>query len=141
MTLTNTSAYAEYYVWQAAPEFQTAHGRWRVIGVTDTNLVGMSQHDFDVDWLPFKPIRVYPVSGLMRMDWQGGVQGLDYRIEYSDDFGQTWQTWEDKYNGPAQINKSRFTIPVGESKLRYTFEDRTSYLRRTRWYRIFKIQD
>ena len=70
---------------------------------------------------------------------EGGLGGLRYRIEYSDDFGQTWNTWEEKYNGPAFINKSNFVIPAGETKLTYTFEDRTSYLRRTRMYRIWQI--
>ena len=61
---------------------------------------------------------------------------MRYSIEYSDDFGQTWVTWEEKYNGPAPINRSNFVIPSGEAQLRYTFEDRTAYMRRTRWYRI-----
>ena len=75
----------------------------------------------------------------MRFDWEGGLQGRRYEIRYSDDFGKTWLLWDPKYNGPATINKSNFVIPVGGSKLSYTFEDRTSYLRRTRWYRIFQF--
>jgi hypothetical protein len=66
------------------------------------------------------------------------VQGLRYRFEYSDDFGVTWNQWPEKYNGPAPINRSNFIIPTGEAQLLYTFEDRTSYLRRTRWYRMVK---
>jgi hypothetical protein len=77
----------------------------------------------------------------MRFNWIGGVQGLRYHIEYSDDFGQTWQIWEEKYNGPAPINRSNFVIPPGGSQTSYTFEDRTSYSKRTRWYRMKEIQE
>lgn len=135
-TMTNTSAYTEYYLWRARPEYLTFQGRWRVIGVNDTNLVGTSGHNFGVPPGSLNIFRQYPVSGLMRIDWRGGVQGVEYHIEYSDDFGKTWQVWEDKYNGPAPMNRSRFVIQAGESQVTYTFEDRTSYLRRTRWYRI-----
>ncbi len=60
-------------------------------------------------------------------------------VEYSDDFGVTWNQWEEKYNGPAPINQNNFVIPPGESQLIYTFEDRTSYLHRTRWYRMWEV--
>lgn len=39
------------------------------------------------------------------------------------------------------MNRSNFVIPVGESALVYSFEDRTSYLRRTRWYRIWEVSE
>ncbi len=141
-TLTNVSAYTEYYIWQATVAFQTAQGRWRVIGVTNTNLVDMNENDFLVQYRDLGILtRPYAVSGLMRFEWEGGIQGRRYEIRYSDDFGQTWHLWEPKYNGPAPINKSNFVIPVGGSQLSYTFEDRTSYLRRTRWYRIYQFDE
>jgi hypothetical protein len=137
VTMTNVSAYTEYYLWRARPEYFTFQGRWRVIGVNDTNVVGTSCCNFIVNPGNLRiSRRPYPVSGLLRFDWQGGVQGVEYHIEYSDDFGQTWQIWDEKYNGPSFMNKSRFTIGAGESQGTYTFEDRTSYLIRTRWYRI-----
>ena len=80
-----------------------------------------------------------PVSGLMRFEWEGGLRGRRYEIRYSDDFGKTWNLWEPKYNGPAAIHKSNFTISSGQAT--YIFEDRTSYLRRTRWYRIFQYDE
>jgi hypothetical protein len=141
-TLTNTSAYTEYYVWQASVQFQTLEGRWRVIGVNNTNILAESEYDFTVRYRDLGiRSRPYPVSGLIRFEWEGGVQGRRYRIEYSDDFGQTWNAWQEKYNGPAQINKSNFAIAAGESQLSYTFEDRTSYLHRQRWYRIWEIRE
>ena len=139
-TLTNVPAYREYYVWQVGAQFQTEQARWRVIGVNDTNLVATSGQDIRIRFAELGFLSSpRPVSGLMRFEWEGGVQGKRYRIEYSDDFGKTWHQWEDKYNGPAPINRSRFTIAVGESQVSYTFEDRTSYLRRTRWYRLFEL--
>lgn len=140
-TLTNVNAYQEYYIWRAGIEYQTAGGRWRVISQSNTNIVDMSDTCFLVRWLPPAYLKVYPSSGRIRFDWQGGVQGRRYVVEYSDDFGQTWVTWDEKYNGPAQINRSNFVIPSGGSQLKYTFEDRTSYLRRTRWYRIMVYEE
>lgn len=145
-TLTNTSAYAEYFVWRAAISNQTVQGRWRVIGIDDPALKAESpagtDGGFDVRYRDFEILTgPAPYRGLMRFEWAGGVQGLRYRIEYSDDFGKTWNPWEEKYNGPAPINRCNFVIPDGETALSYLFEDRTSYLRRTRWYRIWEIRD
>ena len=141
-TVTNVNAYDEYYVWRASPEFQTAGGSWRVIGNTLTNLWDANDYCFLIRYRDLGiSSRPYPVSGLMRFEWEGGIQGRRYEIRYSDDFGKTWQLWEEKYNGPARINKSNFTIPVGGSQLSYTFEDRTSYLHRQRWYRIYQFEE
>lgn len=129
-------AYQEYYLWTAGIESQTDSGRWRVVGnVVDTNLVGQSQHDFTFIPIPFGIRRSpYNFGGLMRFDWQGGLPGKRYQIRYSDDFGKTWNLWEAKYNGPAPINMSDFSLSTTATN--YIFEDRTSYLKRQRWYRI-----
>lgn len=129
-------AYQEYYLWTAGIESQTDQGRWRVVGnVVDTNLMGQSQHDFTFTPIPFGIRRSpYNAGGLMRFDWQGGLPGKRYQIRYSDDFGKTWNLWEAKYNGPAPINMSDFSLAT--SSTNYIFEDRTSYLKRQRWYRI-----
>jgi len=142
ITLTNAPAYQEYFVWQIGVSHLTSDGRWRVIGVDDTNLVAASTNAFEVRLaeLGFRG-RPYPVSGLMRFDWEGGVAGKRYVIRYSDDFGVTWKDWDSKYNGPASINKSNFIIPAGGTAISYTFEDRTSYLRRQRWYRLFEFAE
>lgn len=129
-------AYQEYYLWAAGIEYQTDSGRWRVVGnVVDTNLVATSQNDFTFAPIPFGIRRSpYNAGGLMRFDWQGGLPGKRYQIRYSDDFGKTWNLWEAKYNGPAPINMSDFSISATSTN--YVFEDRTSYLKRQRWYRI-----
>lgn len=138
---TDLSACEEYYVWQATIDFSTAEGLWRVISATDTNLTDQCDNTFIVQYVDLLLKAPYRVSGLVRFDWQGGIQGIRYEIRYSDDFGKTWNLWEEKYNGPAPINKSNFVIPIGGSQLTYTFEDRTSYLRRTRWYTIIPIEE
>ncbi|MGB4046912.1 MAG: right-handed parallel beta-helix repeat-containing protein [Kiritimatiellia bacterium] len=139
-TLTNAPAYLEYYIWQINIQHQTTAGRWRVIGVNDPTVLQESDNLFRVRFKEFERIlKAYSVDGLLRFDWEGGIPGRRYIIEYSDDFGETWNTWDPKYNGPAFINKSNFIIPTGQSQLSYTFEDRTSYLRKTRWYRMWEI--
>ncbi len=131
----NILARQEYFIWRPDVTHQTANGIWRVIAEEDPALVDASTQPFIVSspGIGFRG-RPYRVFGLMRFDWEGGIPGINYRIEYSDDFGETWQVWETKYNGPAQINMSQFSIAVPQAW--YTFEDRTSYQNRQRWYRI-----
>ena len=124
------------------PRPSVARGRWRVVSANNTNVYDESDACFLVRYRDLGFLtRPYPISGLMRFDWEGGVSGRRYIIEYSEDFGQTWRRWEPKYNGPATINKSDFVIPNGGSQISYTFEDRSSYLRRTRWYRIWELEE
>lgn len=134
-TLTNVYANQEYYIWRTDLSHQTAAGIWRVIAATNADLAATSSNSFAIasPAVGFRG-RPYKVFGLMRFDWEGGIPGINYRIEYSDDFGETWQVWETKYNGPAPINMSQFSIAVPQAW--YTFEDRTSYQNRQRWYRI-----
>jgi hypothetical protein len=136
-TLTNVLANREYYVWRTDLSHQTAGGIWRVIAADDPSLVDTSTHRFSVasPAVGFRG-RPYKAFGLIRFDWVGGIPGVNYRIEYSDDFGHNWQVWPAKYNGPAPINMSQFSIAVPQAW--YTFEDRTSYQTRQRWYRISK---
>ena len=139
-TLAIVNANQEYYNWQAAVNFATADGRWRVIGTSNTNWVDSNDNPFIVKIRDLGFVTSpRPSLGLMRMEWEGGLRGKRYEIRYSDDFGKTWILWDPKYNGPMTINKSNFTLSSGQ--LSYTFEDRTSYLRRTRWYRIFQYDE
>lgn len=139
-TLTTVPANREYFVWQVDITHQTAAGLWRVIATNEPGLVDTSTHPFEVSSpeVGFRG-RPYKKYGLVRFDWEGGIPGINYRIEYSDDFGQTWQVWEAKYNGPAPINMSQFSIPIPQAW--YTFEDRTSYQQRQRWYRIGRAEE
>ena len=139
-TLAIVDANQEYYSWQAAVNFATADGRWRVISTTNEDWVDENDNPFIVKVRDLGFVTTpRPVSGLMRFEWEGGLRGRRYEIRYSDDFGKTWILWEPKYNGPAAINKSNFTISSGQAT--YIFEDRTSYLRRTRWYRLFQYEE
>lgn len=139
-TLATQNAYSEYYIWQADAQNQTENGLWRVIGVNPPYHVGASTNEFKWRLGGLEIFRrPYAVFGLMRFDWRGGVGGYRYRVEYSDDFGKTWNQWPAKYNGPAVINRTDFTL--SSSELFYTFEDRTSYLKPTRWYRIWELQE
>ncbi len=135
-------ASTEYYVWTVTIDYSTGEGLWRVISATNPPIGDPIDEPFVVQ---FRDVGFLtsprPLYGLMRCEWEGGIQGRRYEIRYSDDFGKTWILWDEKYNGPATINKSNFVIPAGGSQLSYTFEDRTSYLRRTRWYKIIQYEE
>ena len=138
--LARTNAYAEHYVWTFTPDQLTSSGLWRVI-TTDEKLVAQSTNTFiytdNVD-LEFV-MAPYLHHGLMRLKWHGGLAGYRYIIEYSDDCGQTWQTWAPEYNGPEKINRSDFVLQPGETATEYIFEDVTSFGKPYRWYRIEPI--
>jgi len=142
VTLGTVPISQEYFIWNIDISHMTLEGRWRIVRVDDPDVAFESSEPFGIPPvdLAFRG-RPYPVSGLVRFDWEGGVAGMRYIILYSDDFGQTWQEWDEKYNGPAPLNRSNFAILPGETKEYYTFEDRTSYLIRQRWYRLMGFRD
>lgn len=134
--LARTNAWAEHFVWTFTTEQQTGSGLWRVI-TTDGSLVAQSTNTFAYVLAKFGFLTApYSYHGLMRFKWQGGLAGYRYIIEYTDDFGQTWQTWEPEYNGPEKINRSDFVLQPGDTALEYIFEDVTSFGKPYRWYRI-----
>ena len=137
--LAQTDAFAEYCVWdldnpEASTVFLTGQGRW-LIADMDWNVLSMSDCDLAITKEKLRISKApYDSKGMMRFEWRGGLGGQHYWILYSDDGGQTWRTWEKKYNGPAKIHRSDFTLTEGESES--VFEDRTSYGHGTRWYTI-----
>lgn len=138
-TLATTNAYAEYYVWTFTTEQQTDSGLWRVIS-TDGTLLAQSTNSFEYVLAKFGFLTApYRYHGLMRFKWQGALAGYRYIIEYTDDFGQTWQTWAPEYNGPEKINRSDFVMQPGDTALEYIFEDVTSFGKPQRWYRLSYI--
>lgn len=142
LVLTNVPAYQEYYLFTADNSYLTAKGLWKVVSTDNPSVSDINDRNFFITGGDLRFLTSpKPVSGLLRCNWSGGVGGFRYRIEYSDDFGKTWNQWDPKFNGPASINKSNFMIPAGETALSYVFEDRTSYLKPTRWYRIWELQD
>lgn len=135
LELARTDAWSEYYVWNISDErFLTGTGRWLITDV-NSNVLVISDSDITITrenlHISKSP---YDVNGLMRFEWRGGLGGQHYWIMYSDDFGKSWSLWERRYNGPAKIHKSDFTLSAGETLS--LFEDRTSYEHRTRWYTI-----
>ena len=133
-TLSTNNVYDEYYRWTISD--QTDNGRWRVIAA-DGSLVAASAQPFiyKLKDLGFKT-PPYMVHGLMRVEWEGALAGKHYIIEYSDDYGATWQGWPKAYNGPESIHRSNFVMQPGETAAFYIFEDLTSFGKSQRWYRI-----
>ena len=133
--LTRTDAFSEHYLWNIGDEkFLTGSGHWlitdtagKILAISSANLT-ITREALHISKAP------YDANGLMRFEWKGGLGGQHYWILYSDDFGKTWSKWPTRYNGPAKIHKSDFTLSAGEANS--LFEDRTSYEHRTRWYTI-----
>lgn len=133
--LTRCDAFSEHYLWNLADEkFLTGTGQW-LITDTASNILAISSANLTITRDPLGISKApYDANGLMRFNWKGGLGGQNYWILYSDDFGQTWCMWPKQYNGPAKIHRSAFRLAEGEAES--TFEDRTSYGHRTRWYTI-----
>jgi hypothetical protein len=133
--LADTKAFTEYYLWNCGDEkFLTGSGQWLITDAA-SNLLAISSANLIITRDPLGISRApYDANGLMRFDWKGGLGGQDYWILYSDDFGRSWCMWPARYNGPAKIHRSAFRLAEGEATS--TFEDRTSYGHRTRWYTI-----
>ena len=133
--LTRCDAFSEYYLWNLADEkFLTGSGRW-LITDTASNILAISTANLTITRDPLGISKApYDANGLMRFEWKGGLGGQHYWILYSDDFGKSWCQWPARYNGPAKIHRSNFTLSEGEATS--VFEDRTSYEHRTRWYTI-----
>ena len=137
--LAQTDAMAEYCLWKVFGEgvgskFLTGQGHWLITDL-DGNILAMSEKDLTIT---LESLRISEppadTKGMMRFKWRGGLGGQHYWILYSDDGGQSWRMWERKYNGPAKIHRSDFTLTEGETES--VFEDRTSYGHRMRWYTI-----
>ncbi|MBR3583291.1 MAG: right-handed parallel beta-helix repeat-containing protein [Kiritimatiellae bacterium] len=133
--LTRCDAFSEHFLWNIADEkFLTGSGQW-LITDTASNILAISSANLTITRDPLGISRApYDANGLMRFEWKGGLGGQHYWILYSDDFGKSWCMWPARYNGPAKIHRSNFTLSEGEATS--TFEDRTSYEHRTRWYTI-----
>ena len=133
--LTRCDAFSEHFLWNIADEkFLTGTGQW-LITDTASNILAISSANLTITRDPLGISRApYDANGLMRFEWKGGLGGQHYWILYSDDFGKSWCMWPARYNGPAKIHRSNFTLSEGEATS--TFEDRTSYEHRTRWYTI-----
>ena len=133
--LTRCDAFSEHFLWNIADEkFLTGTGQW-LITDTASNILAISSANLTITRDPLGISRApYDANGLMRFEWKGGLGGQHYWILYSDDFGKSWCMWPARYNGPAKIHRSNFTLSEGEAKS--VFEDRTSYEHRTRWYTI-----
>lgn len=134
-TLMTTSAYTEYYIWTATPEFMTAYGLWRVVSVSDGTVFAQSENTFVVQYRDLGIKSITPRSdGIFQFVWEGGIQGYTYEIQYTDDFGETWHRATD---GPAPEERSYFRLPPASSALEYIYRDLDSYPEPQRWYRIF----
>lgn len=133
--LSRTNALAEYCLWDITDsKFLTGSGRWLITDL-EGHVLTMSDNDLTITRESLRISKApYDAKGMMRFEWRGGLGGQHYWILYSDDGGQSWRMWDKKYNGPAKIHRSDFTLTEGETES--VFEDRTSYGHKTRWYTI-----
>ena len=139
-TLAEAKATDEYYLWTMTTANQTSAGRWRII-TADGKVVDEADNTFEytLEKFGFKSMP-YRDHGLMRFKWKGALTGRRYVIQYTEDYGKTWQMWPTEYNGPEKIHRSNFVMQPGETQVEYIFEDITSFEKRQRWYRLVEIK-
>jgi hypothetical protein len=139
-TLAEAKATDEYYLWTMTTANQTSAGRWRII-TADGKVVDEADNTFEytLEKFGFKSVP-YRDHGLMRFKWKGALTGRRYVIQYTEDYGKTWQMWPTEYNGPEKIHRSNFIMQPGETQVEYVFEDITSFEKPQRWYRLIEIK-
>ena len=138
-TLAETNANEEVYVWTLTVANQTSAGRWRVI-TADGTILSETKNPFayTLEKFGFKGMP-YLEHGLIRFKWKGALTGRRYVVQYTEDFGKTWQMWPTEYNGPEKIHRNNFVMQPGETQVEYIFEDITSFGKPQRWYRLVEI--
>ena len=132
VTLTNgVSAYQEYILWQTIPYYNTAKGRWRVVGESNTNYWDVNNGVFNIFYGEFKISQIYRDANLNNIVWRGAWDE-HYLVEYSTDM----TNWLPATSGGG-LNQSNDFISVHGGD--FTYADLDSVAPPWRMYRVRHI--
>lgn len=131
--LQTVSAYQEYYIWELSPFFNSFKGRWRVVGVGDTNYWDINNDNVDVFFGEFAIRELYTANtNLANIVWRGAWDEW-YRVEYSTNMID----WFTAPSGDTRSYQTNDFLSTSGGDIRY--EDRESSVPPWRHYRVQRV--
>ena len=132
----NVSAYQEFYVWDASPFFNTYKGRWRVVGINNTNYWDINDAQFQLFFGTFRVNQVF---------YDGNTNGIVFRGAWAENYQVQWATnpvgtnvvWFDAISGTGPLEKASFLSTNGGD---FIYRDIQSVTNRHRLYRVLLNQ-
>ena len=133
----NVPAYQEFIVWNTSPFFNTYRGRWRVVGINNTNYWDINDDTFNLFYGDFEISEVAQDTETNRIVWRG-AWAENYRVQYSTNvLSPDPDKWHDAVNGIAFDEQAVFLSTNGGN---FTYKDTESTTNRFRLYRVILDQ-
>ena len=131
----NVPAYQEVFLWNVSPFFNTYHGRWRVVGIGNTNYWDINDNPFQLFFGEFKITELAELNVTNRVKWRG-AWAENYRVQYSTNLLDGTNSW---FDGPSGVGPNQQAVFLSTNGGDFFYEDVGSPTNRFRLYRI--IQD
>lgn len=130
----NVPAYQEFIVWSATPFFNTHKGRWRVVGVGNTNYWDINDAQFNLFFGTFKVYQVFYdqiTNGIVFR----GAWAEQYQVQWGSNLVGNAIYWTNAVTGLGPEEKASFLSTNGGD---FTYRDIESVSNRYRLYRVLK---
>lgn len=131
----NVPAYQEVIIWQAAPFFNTHKGRWRVVGINNTNYWDINDAPFELFFGTFRVTRISADFGTNNITWRG-AWNEHYQVQVATNFVGNEYIWRNAVNGPGPNQKAAFLSTNGGD---FTYWDIESPTNLFRVYRVLRL--
>lgn len=132
---TNVSAFQEYILWQVTPFFNTHRGRWRVVGVNDTNYWAASAGNLDIFFGQFRITSIDYIGSTNRLVFRG-AWNEHYQIQWATNLMGNEFDWKNAVSGTGTHEKAAFLTTNGGD---FIFKDIQSPTNRHRLYRVLRL--
>lgn len=131
---TNVNAYQEYILWQATPFFNTANGRWRVVGVSDTNYVAINSDSMNIFYGQFQISQILTDFRTNSIVFRG-AWNEHYQVQWATNLvGNAYQWWN-AVNGPGPNEKAGFLSTNGGDFIYRDIESAAA----TNTFRVYRV--
>lgn len=132
----NVPAYQEFIVWNATPFYNTYKGRWRVVGVGDTNFMDINDAQFQLFFGTFMVSRVFFEENTNGIVFRGAWDE-HYQVQWATNLITTNVVWFNAVTGPGPEDKASFLSTNGGD---FVYRDIHSPTNRFRMYRVLRQQ-
>ncbi|MBN1270295.1 MAG: right-handed parallel beta-helix repeat-containing protein [Kiritimatiellae bacterium] len=130
-------AYQEFILWQTVPYYNTFHGRWRVVGESNTNYWDVNDDFFRIFYGTFAISKMYQTASRKDIVWRGAWDEM-YQVQYTTNIAPTNSIiWVNAPDGPQPFQKANFISTNGGD---FIYEDIESTNDPFRMYRVLLQQ-